>query len=305
MNILLVGGSGFIGTTLAATLIDRDHDVTVLARTPSESELPDGVETAVGDVTAHDSIAPAFEGMDCVVNLVALSPLFKPSGGSEQHFKVHLGGTENVVAAAEEHEVKRIVQMSALGADPHGETAYIKSKGQAEIAVRNAEMEHVIIRPSIVFGEGGEFVSFTEMLTTPVVTALPGGGTTRFQPIWVDDLTEMLAAAIENDDHADETYELGGPEVLSLADVTELVARSNGHSVTIVPIPMALVTTGLSLIDPIPGAPMGADQAESLKMDNVAADNDIEAFGIAPDELRTLESYLGLSTPGESNTPIG
>ncbi|UPM41696.1 complex I NDUFA9 subunit family protein [Halocatena salina] len=305
MNVLLVGGSGFIGTKLAETLSDRDHNVTVLSRTPSESTLPDGVETAVGDVTAYDSITSAFEGIDCVVNLVALSPLFKPSGGSEQHFKVHLGGTENVVAAAGEHDVEKIVQMSALGADPHGETAYIESKGQAEIAVRNADTESVVIRPSIVFGEGGEFVSFTEMLTTPVVTALPGGGTTRFQPIWVGDLADMLADAVENDDHAGATYELGGPEVLSLADVTELIARSNGHSVTIVPIPMALVTVGLSLVDPIPGAPMGADQATSLKMDNVTDDNAIEAFGVAPDELRTLESYLGLSTPGESNTPVG
>lgn len=305
MNVLAVGGSGFIGTALCEKLRDRGHDVTVLSRSPSDSAVPEGVETAVGDVTAYDSIAPAFEGMDCVVNLVALSPLFKPSGGDEQHFEVHLGGTENVVEAAGEHGVGRIVQMSALGADPHGETAYIKSKGQAEIDARNADTEHVVIRPSIVFGEGGEFVSFTETLTTPVVTGLPGGGTTRFQPIWVGDLAGMLADAVEDDAYADTTYELAGPEVLSLADVTKLVARSNGRSVSIVPIPMALVTAGLSLVDPIPGAPMGSDQARSLKMDNTTDENDIEAFGVAPRELRTLESYLGLSTPGESNSPTG
>lgn len=305
MNVLLVGGSGFIGTALCEELIDRDHDVTVLSRSPDESALPDGVETAMGDVTAYDSIASAFDGMDCVVNLVALSPLFKPSGGDEQHFEVHLGGTENVVQAAEEHGVERIVQMSALGADPHGETAYIKSKGQAEAVVRNADAEHVIIRPSIVFGEGGEFISFTETLTTPVVTGLPGGGTTLFQPIWVGDIAGMLAEAVEDDDRADTTYELAGPEVLSLAAVSELVARSNGRSVTIVPIPMTLVSVGLSLIDPIPGAPMGSDQARSLKMDNTTDDNAVEEFGVALEELRTLESHLDLSTPGESNSPTG
>lgn len=305
MNVLLVGGSGFIGTALSEQLTDRGHEVTVLSRTPSESALPEGVETAVGDVTAYDSIAPAFEGMDCVVNLVALSPLFKPSGGDEKHIEVHLGGTENVLEATEKHGVEKIVQMSALGADPHGETAYIKAKGQAEIVVRNAEPESVVIRPSIVFGEGGEFVSFTETLMTPVVTGLPGGGTTRFQPIWVDDLAGMLAEAVENDEHTETTYELAGPEVLTLADVTELIARSNGRSVTIVPIPMALVTAGLTLIDPIPGAPMGTDQARSLQMDNTTGENDVGAFGVAPGELRTLESYLGLSTPGESNSPTG
>lgn len=305
MNVLVVGGSGFIGTALCEELADRGHDVTALSRTPSDADVPDGVETAMGDVTAYDSIAPAFEGMDCVVNLVALSPLFKPSGGDERHFEVHLGGTENVVEAAGEHGVGRIVQMSALGADPHGETAYIKAKGQAESVVQNAETDHVIIRPSIVFGDGGEFVSFTETLTTPVVTGLPGGGTTRFQPIWVGDLAPMLADAVEGDEHANATYELAGPAVLSLADVTKLVARSNGYSVTIVPIPMALVSIGLSLADPVPGAPMGTDQARSLQMDNTTEDNDIAAFGVASEGLRTLESYLGLSTPGESNSPTG
>lgn len=292
MNVLVVGGSGFIGTTLCEKLVDRGHDVTALSRTPEE--MPAGVETAIGDVTAYDSIAQAFAGRDCVVNLVALSPLFKPSGGSKRHFEVHLDGTENVIEAASEHGVRKIVQLSALGADPHAETDYLKTKGQAEIAVKNAAMEHVIIRPSIVFGDGGEFISFTETLTTPVVTGLPGGGTTNFQPIWLGDFVGILADAVEHDEHDGETYEIGGPDVLSLADVTKLVARSNGHSVTIVPIPMALVKTGLSLIDPIPGAPMGVDQAKSLQMDNTTDENDIGAFGVTADELRTLESYLGV-----------
>lgn len=290
MNILVVGGSGFIGTSLCGELTDRGHDVTAVSRTPGD--VPAGVETTVGDVTAYDSIAPAFEGRDCVVNLVALSPLFKPSGGNQKHFEVHLGGTENIVEAAREHTVGKLVQLSALDADPHADTAYLKAKGQAEIVVKNSDLEHVIIRPSIVFGDGGEFIPFTEMLTTPVVTGLPGGGTMSFQPIWIGDFVGMVADAVESDDHTGKTYELGGPDVLSLADVTKLIARSNGRSVTVVSIPMALVKTGLSLLDPIPGAPMGSDQATSLQMDNTTDRNDIEAFDRTTEELRTLESYL-------------
>ncbi|WP_264556097.1 complex I NDUFA9 subunit family protein [Halocatena marina] len=294
MSVLVVGGSGFIGTALCNELDSRGHDVIALSRTPSETNLSDGVETAMGDVTAYDSIAPAFDGMDVVVNLVALSPLFKPSGGDRKHFDVHLGGTENIVRAAQENDVGRIVQMSALGADPNGDTAYIKAKGQAEAVIRNATLDHVIIRPSIVFGDGGEFVSFTKQLTTPFVTGLPGGGTrTRFQPIWVGDLVPILADAIE-DDAFDGTYEIAGPEMLTLADVTKLVYRASGQSVTIVPIPMQLVDIGLTVVGPLPGAPMGADQAKSLRMDNTTDSNDIEAFGVALESLTTFESYLGL-----------
>lgn len=290
MDVLVVGGSGFIGTALCAELTSRGHDVTALSRSPGDADLPESVETVMGDVTAYDSIVSAFEDRECVVNLVALSPLFKPSGGDRKHFDVHLGGTENIVRAAQEHNVGRIVQMSALGADPNGDTAYITAKGQAEIVVRNSDLDSVIVRPSIVFGDGGEFVSFTKQLTTPVVTGLPGGGTrTLFQPIWVGDLAPMLADAVED---GDGSYELAGPDVLSLADVTKLIYQSEGQSITIVPIPMALVDVGLTVAGPIPGIPMGSDQATALRMDNTTESNDIEAFGVSPESLTTLESYL-------------
>lgn len=293
MDILVVGGSGFIGSELCTELDSRGHDVTALSRTPN-SDLPDSIGTAMGDVTAYDSIVPAFEEKDVVVNLVALSPLFKPKGGNSKHFEVHLGGTENIVRAAKEHAVGKIVQMSALGADPNGDTAYIKSKGQAEVVVSESSLNEVIIRPSIVFGDGGEFIEFTKKLTVPFVTGLPGGGErTQFQPIWVGDLVPMLASAIE-DDVYNANYELAGPEVLTLAEVTKLVHRAKGQPVAIVPIPMQIVDISLTVFGPLPGVPMGADQAKSLRMDNTTEANDIETFGVTTDDLLTLESYLGL-----------
>ncbi|MFT4922916.1 MAG: hypothetical protein ACI8XM_002135, partial [Haloarculaceae archaeon] len=155
MNVLVVGGSGFIGQHLCGELDERGHDVTALSRDPDPADLPDGVETAMGDVTAYDSIEAHFEGQDAVIFLVALSPLFEPSGGNQRHDEVHRGGTENCVRAADEHGVERFVQMSALGADPGGDTHYIRAKGRAEEIVRESSLDRVIFRPSIVFGDGG------------------------------------------------------------------------------------------------------------------------------------------------------
>lgn len=293
MDVLVTGGGGFVGRYLCDELAERGHRVTALSRTPDPSVFSEDVETAMGDVTAYDSIEGHFDGRDAVVNLVALSALFQPTGGEERHFEVHLGGTENAVRAAETHGVNRFVQMSALGADPNGETAYIRAKGRAEQVVRNSSLDWTIFRPSVVFGDGGELVPFTRKLTTSYVTALPGANTVRFQLIWVGDLAPMLADSIEDDIHVGETYEIGGPAVLTLADVTKLVYRAEGKSVSVVPIPTAVAKLGGALVGPVPMIPFGPDQARSLEMDNTAEQNDIAAFGRGEADLRTLASYLG------------
>ncbi|MFB6106888.1 MAG: complex I NDUFA9 subunit family protein [Halobacteriaceae archaeon] len=287
MQVLVAGGTGFIGRHLCRVLADRGHGVTALSRS-RDADVPDGVTLATGDVTDYGSIAGHVDEHDVVVNLVALSPLFEPRGGNEMHDRIHLGGTQNLVDAAANGRVDRFVQMSALGADPNGPTAYVRAKGRAEAAVREADVEHVIVRPSVVFGDGGEFLAFTKKLTPPVLAPLPGGGRTRFQPIWVGDLAPMLADAATAPDHAGRTYELGGPAVLTLREVAKLVRPG----VTVVPVPMALAGVGLGLAGAIPGVRMGGDQFRSLKFDNTTDDNDVTAFGRTPDSLRTLADYL-------------
>ena len=300
MHVLVAGGNGFIGTNLVEKLVDQDHEVTVLARNPDAAALPADVATESGDVTAYDSIEAAVDGQDVVVNLVALSPLFKPTGGDEMHDEVHRHGTENLLRAAEADGVERFVQMSALGADSDGATAYIRAKGRAEEHVQESELDWVIVRPSVVFGEGGEFVSFTKKLKgmfapgVPVYP-LPGGGKTRFQPIHVDDLVEMLADTVSDDAHVGETYELGGPEQLTLREITNMVYDAAGKSVSIVSVPMPLAGIGLTLGGKLPGFPMGADQYRSLRFDNTTDDNDIEAFDRTTADLTSLRSYLGVA----------
>ncbi|MFB6101900.1 MAG: complex I NDUFA9 subunit family protein [Haloplanus sp.] len=292
MKILVTGGSGFVGRHLCRELKSRGHSVTALSRRPSEGDLPGGVEKAMGDVTAYDSLVEPMRGQDAVVNLVALSPLFKPSGGDEMHDRVHRQGTENVVRAAEETGVEKIVQMSALGADPDGSTAYIRAKGAAEEIVKSSSLRYVILRPSVIFGDGGEFVPFTKKLAPPYLTPLPGGGRTRFQPIWIGDLVPMIADAVEDDTYDGGVYELGGPEKLTLAEVARKVHGSEGRPTTVVPVPMGMAKIGLSVLGSLPGAPMGADQYRSLQFDNTTDHNDVAAFDTEESELKTLGEYL-------------
>ncbi|GAA0476698.1 complex I NDUFA9 subunit family protein [Halococcus dombrowskii] len=292
MDVLVTGGDGFVGRSLCDELAERGHDVTALSRDPDPTVFKENVSTVVGDVTAYDSMVEQFEDQDAVVNLVALSPLFQPPSGTS-HREVHLRGTENAVRAAEEHSVERFVQMSALGADPDGDTAYIRTKGRAEGVVKDSDLDWTIFRPSVVFGDGGEFVSFTKKVTPPYLAPLPRGGRTRFQPIWIGDLAPMLADGLD-DEHVSETYELGGPAVLTLADVAKLAYRAEGKPVSVLPVPMGLTKLGMSAIGPVPMIPFGPDQARSLEMDNVVDENDIGAFGRGESELTTLAAYLGV-----------
>ncbi|QIO24048.1 complex I NDUFA9 subunit family protein [Haloarcula sp. JP-L23] len=299
MDVLVVGGTGFIGQYLCRELDDRGHEVTALARNPHDADLPTGVTRKEGDVTDYDSIEGAFEGQDAVVFLPALSPLFKPDSGNEMHEVVHLGGTENSVRAAEEHGVDRFLQMSALGADRNAATHYLRAKGKAEEVVKDSDLDWVIFRPSIVFGEGDEFAYFTKRLKqifAPGVPLypLPGGGEkAHFQLIWVEDFVPMLADALEADEHVGQIYEVGGPETLSLKEATELVFEAEGKSITIVPLPMPLAKIGLPVLGAF-GFPMGSDQYEGLDFDNTPKENDVGAFGVDPNSMRTYGDYLGV-----------
>ncbi|WP_277555215.1 complex I NDUFA9 subunit family protein [Halobaculum limi] len=299
MRVVVAGGTGFIGTHLCTELDQRGHDVVAVAREPTSEGLPDGVITKAGDVTDRDSLVSAVEDADVVVNLVALSPLFKPDGGDEMHDRIHRQGTENLLAVAEETGAERFVQMSALGADPNGTTHYIRAKGRAEDAVRDSDLDHVIYRPSVVFGDGGEFVYFTKRLKeifapgVPVYP-LPGGGRNRFQPIWVDDLTPMLADGVTEATHVGEAYDIGGPDVLSLREISEMVFEAEGKSISVVPLPMGLAKVGLTVLGSV-GFPMGQDQYRSLQIDNVVASNDVTAFGVSEGDLKSFSEYLGLT----------
>ena len=143
----------------------------------------------------------------------------------------------------------------------------------------------------MVFGDGGEFLSFLRRVTPPVIAPLPGGGQTRFQPIHVSDMAALIVAALAPD-HADQTYEIGGPETLSLAKLARLVRGREGRPSTVVSVPMGLAGAGLKLADAVPGLPLGSDQYRALRLDNTTDNNAVERLGRPPAELTTVREYL-------------
>ncbi|ELY79150.1 complex I NDUFA9 subunit family protein [Natrinema gari] len=285
MELLVAGGTGFVGQALCRVLIDRGHGVTAASRTPDTDGLPAAVETVAADVTDPD-LEAIVDGHDAVVNLVALPSHVQPRGRS--HEAVHVDGTRHLVAASERAGVERFVQLSGLGVESGVETAYFRAKRRAERVVRDADLEWVIYRPSVVFGDGCAFVPFVERMAPPLFTPLPGSGRMRLQPIWVEDLAPMLADGLEDDRHVGHCYEIGGPERLTLAETVTLI-RGGG---VVVPIPMALAALLAAVIDPLPWIPFGRDQYRVLELDNTTANNDVTAFGADPASLRTLSASL-------------
>lgn len=284
MDVLVAGGTGFVGRSLCRVLADRGHDVTAASRRPDATELPPSVETDTVDVTESDP-ADVVDGHDCVVNLVALPSHVQPRRSHESN---HLAGTRHLLSAAERTGAERFVQLSALGVDAGVETDYFRAKRRAERVVRESDLDWVIYRPSVVFGDGCAFVPFVERWFPLPIVPLPGGGRMRLQPIWIGDLAPMIADGVEDDRHTGRCYELAGPERLTFAETS---TRIRGGGI-VVPIPAAIVAVAATLVDPLPWIPFGRDQYRVFELDNTTSHDGVEAFGVPPTSLRTLSDYL-------------
>ncbi|MFP4230094.1 MAG: complex I NDUFA9 subunit family protein [Candidatus Nanohaloarchaea archaeon] len=288
MKVYVTGGTGFVGSHLSHKLAWAGHEVTLGGlSTDSPIELPEDAEIERIDVTDPDTLD--FEGFDAVIHLVGLSPLFKPN---VSYHRIHVEGTENVLQACREAGVNRYIHMSALGADPGAETQYLWTKGEAEDAVKNSGLDWTVFRPSVIFGEGGEFLNFTESILTPFIAALPRSNP-GFQPLYVEDIGDLFVEAVEDEKHIRQSYDLGGPEAYSLKEIAEMIEASKGRNLTALPLPMTMVKAGMTLSDKL-GLKFGMDQYRSLKKDNIPDKNDVDAFRKNVEKMKNLEQYLGL-----------
>ena len=209
MTVLVTGGAGFIGRRLVPALRARGKPVRVLAREPVTVE---GAETVVGDVTRAETLPAALAGVDAVIHLVAIL-----QGKPEDFARVIGEGTRNVVEAAREAGVRRFVYQSALGLNEQSRETipYFRGKWAAEQAVTGSGLEYVIVRPSFVFaGDGGAFPLFSKLARRAPLTPIVGSGTQRIQPVWIDDMVEVLARAVDEPRAANRTFDLGGPDAL-------------------------------------------------------------------------------------------
>lgn len=286
MKIFITGGTGFVGSHLTRKLTE-EHEVTVGGLEPGDSvlELPEDVERERIDVTEKATLD--FEGYDCVIHLVALSPLKKPPVPYEH---IHIDGTRNVVKQAEEDDVGIYFHMSALGADAEAKTDYLRTKGEAEKIVEGSDLNWRIFRPSTLFGDGGQFLYFISHMTTPYITVLPGKDT-RFQPLHVDDLTDMIIESLE-DEYSGRKFELGGPESLSLGEIADMIDESEGRNLKVLGLPGPMFLASMMVSEQLPLTPFGIDQYRSLKSDNVPEENQAGELGFEAEKLEKLEDYL-------------
>ncbi len=300
--VTVFGGSGFVGTQAVRALARKGWRIRVAVRTPA-SAVDLKVMGDVGqiqpvrcDISNPEDVAHALRGADAAVNLVGI--LFETPGRGFD--KAHVEGSRNIAQACVAAGVRRLVQISAIGADPQSEGDYGRSKGQAEAAVREIKPDAVILRPSIVFGTGDGFLNrFASMATMAPALPLIGGGATKFQPVWVGDVAEAIARSVARTDAAGRTFELGGPEVWSFKQILEYILRETGRSRLLAPLPFfaAKAIGSLAELTAMVGiAPvLTRDQVLMLKTDNVVAsgaegltDLSIEATGleaIAPSYL--------------------
>ena len=280
MTVLVTGGTGFVGPYVVHALRARDVPVRALVRDPARASRLDswGAELATGDVTDPASLSAACEGVDAVVHLVAIIK------GSRQAFEsVMEQGTRNVVAAAHEADVRRFVLSSALGLDERSKDAvpYFAAKWQMEKAVRESGLEHVIFRPSFVFGrDGGVLPTFIRLARYAPVTPIIGPGRQRLQPTWVEDLAEYYALALTEQAAANRTFELGGPEAVSWNEFWERLKRVLGVHRPSIHVPFGVMRAQATVTERLPGAPLTRDQLTMLQLgDNVVDDSSaVETF---------------------------
>jgi NADH dehydrogenase len=282
--ILVTGGTGFVGPKVVHALRAQEREVRCLVRKPGRAGTLKawGCEVVQGDVTDAESVRQAAEGCEAVVHLVAII------AGSRADFdRVMTGGTQNAVAAAKAAGVRRFVLMSALGVSEQTRTLvpYYEAKWAMEEAVRDSGIEHVVFRPSFVFGrDGGILPLFVRQVRWSPVTPVLGSGDRRLQPIWVEDVAAHFAGAVDLPAAVNRTFELVGPDRVTWNELYDRIARTLGKRRSQVHVPILLARTGAAVIERLPRAPLTRDQLTMLEAGDNVGDSvpAREAFGIEP-----------------------
>jgi uncharacterized protein YbjT (DUF2867 family) len=294
--ILLTGATGFVGHHLAQALRAQDRPVRALVRRPAQGArlATWGCELVEGDVTEPESLRRAVDGCDTVIHLVAII------GGRPVDFeRIMEQGTRNLVEAARAAGVRRWLQMSALGVSEQTQdlVPYFHAKWENERAVKESGIEHVIFRPSFIFGpDGGALPQFMRIAKRSPVTPIVGPGTQRIQPIWVEDVARYFAEGVDKPEAANRTFELGGPDVVTWNAFWEQLKRALHVRRPSVHLPFGLMRAQAALLEKLPSPPVTRDQLTMLAAgDNVVSSTDavdVFQFPLVPldDQLRRAAS---------------
>jgi len=310
--VTIFGGSGFLGRYAARTLVKAGWRVRIAVRRPHLAGdirlagAPGWVDIVQANVRHKLSVERAVEGADAVVNLVGILT----EKGRQTFESAQREGAINVAEACVKAGIKRLVHVSAIGADSAATADYASTKGEAEEAIRALLPETVILRPSIVFGPEDDFFNrFAAMASHPLSTIAPflpaiGGGKTKFQPVYAGDVAEAIAAAVTRADTNGKTYELGGPRTYSFTEIYDFIGvtidrkRYNLSLPFFIAKPIGLTMGALwRYVPPLSlglfgQPPITGNQVEMLKTDSVVSDDALTLADLGVTELESVEASV-------------
>lgn len=296
LKICVLGGSGFVGTELVTRLAAAGHWIRVPTRVLSHAAhlnvLPT-VEIVAANVHDARVLGTLLTDMDVAINLIGI---LNATGGAD-FSTVHVELVTKLMEAARRARVRRLLHMSSLGADERGPSRYLRTKGRAERLLREAApaLECTILRPSVIFGADdsltNRFASLLQLSRGILPLARPR---TRFAPIHVEDVAAAFLRVLQDRTSIGRTYELCGPDILTLAELVRLTAQCAHLPCHIVPLPDFVARLQGLILGLLPGKPFSLDNFRSLTRDSVCAENGCAALGLAPQPMAAvLPFYLG------------
>ncbi len=301
--ILVLGGSGFVGSHTCEQLVRAGYRVTVptrrASRAASVQTLP-GLTVIEADVGDDNVLASLMAGHAAVINLIAVL-----HGDEERFERMHVQLPQRIAAAMQTAGVRRLVHVSALGANLHGPSMYQRSKARGETVLQGQGLELTVLRPSVIFGAEDKFLNLFADLQQVFPFMPLAGSATRFQPVWVVDVAAAIVRCLQDRSSIGQTFEACGPETLTLG---ELVKRSGqwagvngGLGRPVIPLPQWVGWLQALGMEMLPGEPlMSRDNLASMQVDNVASGQlpGLQALGITPAALSAVApTYLGHKGP--------
>lgn len=295
MQVLVTGGTGFVGRQVVHALLAHGHQVRCLVRPGAEQKLPSAADLtfACGDVTQPHTLPPALAGCTAVVHLVGIIREFPARGITFD--RLHYQATANIVAAARQAGINRYLHMSALEAQPAPVAAYHQTKLRAEELVKTSGLAYTILRPSIIYGPDDGFINLLKrQMETLGVVPIIGHGRYQLQPIPVWQVAQAFALALEKPATVNRSYDVGGPEPVSMNDLVAILARVLGRKILKIHLPVWPLRLMAHVLQKYAWFPVTADQITMLLAGNTCDPRPFyEDFGLTPIPLpEGLASYL-------------
>ena len=280
--IVITGASGYVGSHITKRLVEMGRPVQAMVHNLQRAENKGtlsglAVKWVEADVTRPETLAPVFEDAACIIHTVAIAI----EKGKLSYEEVNYQGTVNVVEAAKKAGVRRLINMSQLGADPNLPYRFLASKGKAQEYVAQSGLDWTAIRPSVIWGPEDEFANIFARLVplSPVIYPIVGDQDSRFQPVWVEDVTTCVVKSMDDSQTIGQEYELGGPEVLTLEEIERRTLKAVGARRLMIRFPMPVLRLIVALMETVlPNPPVTRSLLELLAVSNVPSDNAIYRF---------------------------